>query len=211
MKTSHHVNAFVAKTPNFQQERELKSQGFEMIVGVDEVGCGALAGPVCAGAVVLPLTSRLGSLKESKLLSPSQREQLYELITERATAWAVGFASVEEIATYNVRGATFLAMRRAIEQIPEPQVLLVDAWKIPGVMLPQRNIVRGDLQIKSIAAASVIAKVTRDRLMEEYHLQFPVYRFDVHKGYATKRHRLAIETHGPCEIHRLTYKMFRAD
>lgn len=197
------------QNPTFKYERELIAKGFRMIVGVDEAGCGALAGPVCAGAVVLPLDSRLGALRDSKLLSPKQRDCLYELIKECAIAWAVGLASVEEIAELNIRGATYVAMRRAVEHIAQAEVLLVDAWKIPGVDLPQFNIVRGDLKIKSIAAASVMAKVTRDRLMCDYHVQFPLYHFDVHKGYATQLHRERIAAYGPCPIHRLTYKTFQ--
>ncbi len=205
------VNAFVPKTPNFQYERELFSQGYRMIVGVDEAGCGALAGPVCAGAVVLPISSRIGLLRDSKLLSPSQRETLFGLVTARAVAWAVGMASVEEISRLNIRAATFLAMQRAISRIPDAQALLVDAWTIPGISLPQKGIVHGDRLIKSIAAASIVAKVTRDRLMDEYHTHFPVYGFHKHKGYGTKEHRRAIEQYGPCTIHRLTYKTFHQD
>lgn len=196
------------QNPTFVYERELLLKGFRMIVGVDEAGCGALAGPVCAGAVVLPLDSRLGKLRDSKLLLPKMREELCELIKERATAWAVGIATVEEIEELNIRRATYLAMRRAVQQIQDADVLLVDAWKIPDVDLPQFNIVRGDFKIKSIAAASIIAKVTRDRLMREYHKMYPFYRFDIHKGYATALHRKMITSCGPCPIHRLTYKTF---
>ncbi len=184
------------------------AQGFRLIVGVDEAGCGALAGPVSAGAVVLPIDSRLGKLRDSKFLSESAREALYGLIVERASAFAVGIASVEEIEKLNIRGATFLAMRRAVEQIEGAQVLLVDAWKIPGVDLPQYNIIHGDRLIKSIAAASILAKVTRDRMMRELHEEYPVYGFDIHKGYGTALHRCAISTHGPCPIHRMSYKTF---
>ncbi len=186
----------------------LIAQGFHLIVGVDEAGCGALAGPVCAGAVVLSLDSRLGGLRDSKLLSLAQREALYPLITKRAIAWAVGAASVEEIAELNIRGATFLAMRRAIEQIHDADVLLVDAWKIPGIDLPQYNIIKGDRLIKSIAAASIIAKVTRDHLMTTYAEQFPKYGFEIHKGYGTALHQRMIAEFGPCPIHRLGYKTF---
>lgn len=200
----------MSKTPTFQYERALLAQGYQTIVGVDEVGCGALAGPVFAGAVVLPLRSSLGSLRDSKLLSQKQREILYPLITERATAWAVASASVEEIFEIGIRQATFLAMRRAVQQIRAAEVLLVDAWKIPQVDLPQINVIRGDRQIKSIAAASVVAKVTRDRLMATYAEQFPVYGFEKHKGYGTASHRLAIQQHGPCLIHRLGYKLFQS-
>lgn len=208
MKYQGCVNVFMQKIPTFKQERLLFDQGYEMIVGVDEAGCGALAGPVCAGAVILPLTSRLGGLKDSKLLSATQRNELYDQIVDRATAWAVGWASVEEIEQCNIRGASFLAMQRAVEQIPQAQILLVDAWRIPGVRLPQKNIIHGDRLIKSIAAASVLAKVSRDRLMMDYHERYPLYRFDLHKGYGTEKHRRVIEEYGPCEIHRLGYRTF---
>ncbi|MBI4435762.1 ribonuclease HII [Candidatus Uhrbacteria bacterium] len=194
--------------PTFKIERELLAQGFQRIVGVDEAGCGALAGPVVASAVILPMDSRIGALRDSKLLSERQREELYPLIVERAVAWSVGMASVEEIARLNIRGANLLAMRRAVEELESIDYLLVDAWTIPGVTVPQRGIIRGDLKVKSIAAASVIAKVTRDRLMIELAREFPVYGFEVHKGYATKVHRDAIALHGPCPHHRLSYKTF---
>ena len=195
--------------PTFSYERALIAQGFRMIVGVDEVGCGALAGPVMAGAVVLPVDSRLGGIKDSKLLSAQQREALYPMIVDRAHTWAIGTASVEEILNLGLRPATLLAMRRAVEQISGADFVLVDAWKIPDVHLPQQNVIRGDRKIKSIAAASILAKVTRDRLMDKYARKFPQYGFDVHKGYATAVHRAAIKKHGPCEIHRMGYKMFQ--
>lgn len=196
------------QNPTFKYERELMAKGFRVIVGVDEAGCGALAGPVCAGAVVLPIGSRLGLLRDSKLLSPKQRDGLYDLIVERAERFAVGMASVEEITALNIRQATFLAMRRAVAQIEGAQTLLVDAWKIPGVDLPQQGVIHGDRLIKSIAAASIIAKVARDRLMCEYAARFPLYGFDVHKGYGTALHHRAIAEFGPCPIHRLGYKTF---
>lgn len=207
----------IKSPPTFKIERELLAQGFQRIVGVDEAGCGALAGPVVAAAVILPVDSRLGALRDSKLLSQRRREELYPLIIERAVAWSVGMASVEEIARLNIRGANLLAMRRAVEAMDDQlcpigqnriDYVLVDAWTIPGVMVPQRGIIRGDLKVKSIAAASVIAKVTRDRLMVELAREFPVYGFEVHKGYATNVHRTAIALHGPCPHHRLSYKTF---
>lgn len=198
------------RLPTFHAERALIAQGFGAIVGVDEVGCGALAGPVMAGAVILPLDSRLGNVRDSKLLSPQAREALYPFIIDRAKAWAVGSASVDEIGKLGLRAATLLAMRRAVEGIPKVDYVLVDAWTIPGLSVPQRGIIRGDLTIKSIAAASIVAKVTRDRLMVELAGQFPAYGFDVHKGYATKAHRAAIRAHGPCEHHRMSYEIFRS-
>ncbi len=192
-------------------EKQLLAEGFRFVAGVDEVGCGALAGPVMAGAAILPLDSRLGALRDSKLLSPAAREDLYPLIMKRAVAWAVGSASVEEIAALNIRGASLLAMRRAVEglRVP-PDFVLVDAWKIPGIPHPQRGVVRGDRTVKSIAAASILAKVTRDRLMVRAADAHPAYGFDIHKGYATAAHRAAIAAHGPCPLHRLSYRTFGA-
>ena len=181
------------------------AQGFQRVVGVDEAGCGALAGPVVAAAVILPVDSRIGGLRDSKLLDERRREELYPLIIERAVAWSVGVASVEEIARLKIRGADLLAMRRAVEGLEAIDYVLVDAWTIPGITIPQRGVVRGDLTVKSIAAASVIAKVTRDRLMAELAREFPSYGFEVHKGYATKAHRVAIAIHGPCPHHRLQF------
>jgi ribonuclease HII len=198
----------IKSPPTFRIERELLFQGFTRIVGVDEAGCGALAGPVVAAAVILPIDSRLGALRDSKLLSESRREELYDVIVERCVAYGVGSASVEEISKLNIRGANLLAMRRAVKQIDYVDYALVDAWTIPNLKIPQRGIIRGDLTVKSIAAASVIAKVTRDRLMRHMAQAFPVYGFDVHKGYGTKIHREAITQHGPCKHHRLTYKTF---
>jgi ribonuclease HII len=194
--------------PTFGMERELMEQGFQAIVGVDEAGCGALAGPLVAAAVVFPLDSRLGKLNDSKLLSPTLRDGLYDLIVERAVAWAVGSVSVEEITALGLRPANLLAMRRAVEGIPTADYALVDAWTVPGLTIPQRGIVRGDRLVKSIAAASVIAKVTRDRMVVELSARFPQYGFAQHKGYATKDHLAAIEKYGPCAIHRPTFKTF---
>lgn len=198
----------MANRPTFQYERALLDQGFRAIVGVDEAGCGALAGPLVAGAVIFPLDSRLGDLNDSKLLSPSKRDELYDVIKERAVAWAVGSVSVEEITELGLRPANLLAMRRAVEGIPQADYALVDAWTIPKLGLPQQGIIRGDQLVKSIAAASVMAKVTRDRLMAELAALHPAYGFEVHKGYATKTHRDAIKKYGPCAAHRLTYKTF---
>jgi len=197
------------KPPTFIIQRELQKLGYQAIVGVDEAGCGALAGPVVAGAVILPLNSCLGLIRDSKLLSSNQRERLFDLIIERSTKWATGFASVKEITYLGLRPATYLAMRRAIEQIPNIDFVLVDAWTLPNLPHLQRGILKGDRLVKSIAAASIIAKVTRDRHMKRLSLDYPNYQFEVHKGYGTAFHRQAIKEHGPCRHHRLTYKIFR--
>jgi len=196
--------------PTFRFERELFAQGYKMIVGVDEAGCGALAGPVVAGAVIFPLDSRIGDVRDSKLLTEKIREELYPLIIDRSVAWAVGSASVEEIFEMGIRQANYLAMRRAVEMIAEADYALVDAWTIPHLRIPQRGIIRGDRHVKSIAAASVIAKVTRDRQMVRFHEHYPEYGFMKHKGYGTKEHLEAIAVHGPCSIHRLGYKPFQS-
>ncbi len=195
-------------TPTFEFERELLSQGYRAIVGVDEAGCGALAGPVVAAAVIFPLDSHLGRVKDSKLLTPESREELYPLILERAVAWAVGLASVREITELNIRRASLLAMQRAVSAIDQADFALVDAWTIPGITIPQKAVIHGDRLVKSIAAASIIAKVTRDRIMRELAEAFPLYGFDEHKGYATEEHREALSLHGPCPHHRLSYRTF---
>lgn len=179
-----------------------------MIVGVDEAGAGALAGPLVAGAVVLPINSRLGGLDDSKAMTPLAREQLFEMIIERSSAWAVGVASVEEINQLGIRPANYLAMMRAIAQIDNADFVLVDAWTIPDLPFPQQGIIRGDHLVKSIAAASIIAKVTRDLMMIELAKRYPQYGFEIHKGYGTARHKLRIAEHGACQIHRTAWLYF---
>ncbi|HAU65766.1 MAG: Ribonuclease HII [Candidatus Uhrbacteria bacterium GW2011_GWF2_39_13] len=191
--------------PTFKYERMLACQGYQRIAGTDEAGCGALAGPVVAGAVILPLNSRIGGIRDSKLLRESQREELYAFITSRAVAWSIGSASVEEIYTLGIRQANYLAIRRAVEALSEIDYVLVDAWTIPNLSCPQKGIIRGDQSIKSIAAASIIAKVTRDRMMKVLSEQYPEYGFEKHKGYGTVSHKKAIHIHGPCAIHRLNF------
>ena len=191
--------------PTFQQERELLAAGYTAVVGVDEAGTGAFAGPVVAGAIILPLASRLGELDDSKKKTPAARERLFEQLRESGSSWAVGEASVEEIALLGLRPANELAMRRAIEKITHADFALVDAWTIPSLSIPQRGIIHGDALVKSIAAASIIAKVTRDRMMRALHEQFPAYDFDVHKGYGTKAHLAAMKKLGLSEAHRVNW------
>ena len=198
----------IRKSPTFKEERALLDAGYTAIVGVDEAGCGALAGPVVAAAVIFPLNSRLGKVKDSKLLSPEVRDELYSLIMCKAEAIGVAQASVDEISELNIRQATFLAMRRAIDQISNVDYVLVDGWMLPDLILPQKRIIKGDRTVKSIAAASIIAKVTRDKMMVKYAEEFPEYGFDRHKGYGTKIHQDAIQEHGACNIHRTTFKPF---
>lgn len=185
-------------------EREYDSCAF--ICGVDEAGRGPLAGPVAAGAVILPKDCQILYLNDSKKLSPRRRQELFEEIKEKAIAWNVGLASPERIDEINILQATYEAMAAAVRGLKaEPQVLLNDAVTIPGIAIPQVSIVKGDAKSVSIAAASILAKVTRDRMMEEYDILYPEYGFGKHKGYGTAAHIQAIKQYGPCPIHRLTF------
>ena len=184
--------------------------GYSRIAGTDEVGMGCLAGPVFAAAVILPINSRIVLIRDSKLLSERQRFEVVEEIKEKATAWAVGHATVEEIDAINIRQAGALAMRRAVGALEtSPDFILVDGFEIQGFSCPQKRIVKGDRLVKSIAAASIIAKVARDELMERYADEFPGYGFAQHKGYGTKIHREALRKLGPCPIHRRSYEPVR--
>ncbi|MBI2482813.1 ribonuclease HII [Candidatus Uhrbacteria bacterium] len=196
--------------PTFHHERALLRDGY-FPVGVDEVGCGCLAGPVVTAAMHLPLQSRLPEVRDSKLLSPKQRERLAAVFAERGYRWTIGAASVEEIDRLHIRQATYLAMRRAITAFLDAgyatgsAYALIDAWTLPDLPIPQRGIIRGDALVKSIAAASIVAKVARDRLMCELHEQYPAYGFAIHKGYATAVHRAAILQHGLTPLHRRSF------
>lgn len=196
------------RPPTFAHERGLIALGY-LPIGVDEAGCGCLAGPVVAAAVHLPMESHLGAIRDSKLLSAAQRERLLALFRERGYRWAVGVATHEEIDAVNIRRATYLAMRRAVSAFnvsaPCATFVLVDAWTIPSITIPQRGIIHGDRLVKSIAAASIIAKVTRDAFMGELDRAYPEYGFAVHKGYATAQHRAAIAQHGLSPMHRRTF------
>ena len=188
-------------------ENALRRFGFARIGGVDEAGRGCLAGPVIAGVVVLDPVRRITGIRDSKQLTARQREDLYREITSRAVAWAVGGAEAAEIDAYNIRQASFLAMRRAIfALVPLPDFLLVDAFLIPSVLMPQRAIVHGDALCASIAAASIVAKVTRDRLMLDLHAADPRYGYDRHKGYATAEHLAAVARFGYSPQHRRTFR-----
>lgn len=194
--------------PTFKEEKALFEAGFKLIAGVDEAGTGAWAGPVYAGAVILPVDSRIGLLRDSKLLSPGQRDLLFEEINQKALVWAVGSVAIEEInAINNIRQTGLLAMRRAIEALKiKPDFILTDAFKIPNLNLPQKNIIKGDLLVKSIAAASIMAKCSRDRCMEELDVEFPAYGFGQHKGYGTKIHQEALLKFGLTSHHRVNYE-----
>jgi ribonuclease HII len=194
-----------------QFERELWGEGRTLIAGVDEAGMAPLAGPVVAAAAILPRDFRPRGLDDSKKLDAETRERLAVEIKASALAWAVGIASVEEIDRVNIYHAGLLAMHRAVVGLnPQPEVLLVDARKVPGVDQPQRGIVHGDELSLSIAAASVIAKTHRDALLDELDGIHPGYGFNQHKGYPTPVHLEALRRLGPCEIHRRSFEPVRA-
>ena len=190
----------------WRYEREAFAEGFAVVCGVDEAGRGPLAGPVCAAAVVLPRETVIEGLNDSKKLTDQKRRALYDVITERAVAYGIAFASEQEIDEINILQATFLAMERAMQKLSvHPQLALIDGNRAKDFGLPVRTIVHGDSLSASIAAASILAKVTRDQLMEELDGEYPQYGFAVHKGYGTKRHYEALREFGPCPIHRRTF------
>ena len=193
--------------PDYSYEKAAETSGFKLICGVDEAGRGPLAGPVCAAAVSLPQDLKIEGLNDSKKLSEKKREQLFDIITEKAIAYCVAYGTLEEIEEKNILQATFLAMNRAIEGLEQKaDFALIDGNKIPvGIKIPAAAIVKGDAKSMSIAAASILAKVSRDRLLMEYDKKYPEYQFAKHKGYGTKLHTDLIKEYGPCEIHRLSF------
>ena len=196
------------KTPVqwFALEDEAARAGFRTVCGVDEAGRGPLAGPVYAAAVILPPHCEIPGLNDSKKLTEKRRDALYDVITREALCWAVGLADEREIDEINILQATFSAMRRAVEGLSRvPDYVLVDGNRDPSIGLPTATLVGGDGKAACIAAASVLAKVTRDRLMCEYDELYPVYGFAKHKGYGSKAHYRALLEHGPCPIHRMTF------
>ncbi len=185
---------------------EHEYEGYGLIAGIDEVGRGPLAGPVMAGAVILPKDHPILYLNDSKKLTEKKREELYEVIMKEAVAVGIGMASEQRIDEINILNATYEAMREAIGKLaPQPNILLNDAVKIPGVSIRQVPIIKGDAKSASIAAASIVAKVTRDRLMAEYEKIYPGYGFAKNKGYGTAEHIAAIKEMGPCPIHRRSF------
>jgi ribonuclease HII len=178
-----------------------------VVAGVDEVGRGCLAGPVVAAAVMLDPRRPIPGLRDSKQLPARERERLARLVARRAWACALGLVESEEIDRTDILRATLAAMRRAVGALRvRPDHLLVDALRIPGVVVPQRTIVRGDQVSASIAAASIVAKVYRDAIMRSYHAVYPAYRFDANKGYGTRDHFQALRRHGTSPLHRLTFR-----
>jgi len=190
-------------------EKYLRS-GYWPLAGVDEAGRGPLAGPVVAAAVILPAGAFIPGLDDSKRLPAVERVLLFDTIKKKALTWAIGLATVEEIDALNIRQATFRAMVRAVARLKlRPALVLVDGFTVNGLELPQEPVVGGDSKCASIAAASVLAKVFRDRLMSVYHRLYPVYGFDRHKGYPTPAHLASLFKYGPCPIHRRTFRPVR--
>jgi ribonuclease HII len=187
-------------------ENSLFDDGYNIVAGVDEAGRGPLAGPVCAAAVILPKNLQIEGLNDSKKLSPKKRDKLYDIIIENAVSYGIGFASVEEIDRYNILNATYMAMNRALEKLSvTPDISIIDGNRSEGVTFKNICVVGGDGKSASVAAASILAKVTRDRLMEELDRQYPQYQFSKHKGYGTKLHYEKIREFGVSPIHRKTF------
>jgi ribonuclease HII len=201
--------------PTLEEEMALLSQGYSLIAGLDEAGRGCLAGPVVAAAVILPLSVDISTLlegvRDSKQMTALARERLFLVIKQHALAIGVGLGSVELIDKRNILQATKLAMKDALAQLSlRPEALLLDALLLRDVPLPQRSLIKGDVRCLSIAAASVIAKVTRDRLMIQLHQEYPEYGFDQHKGYGTPVHLAALQEHGSTVHHRQSFAPVRA-
>ncbi len=187
-------------------EHQAHEQGFNVVCGVDEAGRGPLAGPVCAAAVILPDGLVIEGLDDSKKLTEKKRDALYDVICNEAIAYGIAFASVEEIEEMNILQATFLAMKRAVESLNiKPDLALVDGNQKPNLDIQARTLVKGDAKSPSIAAASILAKVTRDRLMTEIAEEYPQYEFSKHKGYGTKLHYEKIMEHGISPVHRRSF------
>ncbi len=193
--------------PDYAYELTAKEKGFSFVCGVDEAGRGPLAGPVCAAAVILPKNTVIEGLNDSKKLSEKKRESLFDVIKEKAVAWSVAFASVEEIEEFNILNATFIAMNRAIDGLStKADFALIDGNRVPkDIKIPCETVIKGDSKSMSIAAASVLAKVTRDRLMLELDEKYPLYEFKKHKGYGTALHMDLIRKYGPSECHRPSF------
>ena len=187
-------------------ENELYREGFQVICGVDEAGRGPLAGPVCAAAVILPMGLEIPGLTDSKKLTDKKRRELFPIIKEQAIAYGIGLASHEEIDEINILQATYLAMERAMQQLSvRPDIAMIDGNRAKDFGIPVETVVHGDSLSASIAAASVLAKVTRDDYMLQMAEEYPGYDFEIHKGYGTKAHYAALTAHGPSPIHRMSF------
>lgn len=208
---------------NLNREKRLWKRGYKYVAGLDEAGRGSLAGPVVAAAVMIRVKSKrqsarpqfkakglLKEVKDSKKLSPKKREVLYKLLVKEPNIeWGIGKVSEKMIDKINILEATKLAMKKAVNNLKIDYLILDGNFKI-DLDIPQKSIRKGDSKVFSIAAASIIAKVTRDRIMKRYHKKYPQYGFNKHKGYATKLHRTMIKKHGPCKIHRMTFRPIRS-
>ena len=187
-------------------EKEALAKGYKSVCGVDEAGRGPLAGPVCAAAVILPEGVIIDGVNDSKKLSEKKRESLFDVIREQALSYSIAYATVDEIEEINILSATMLAMRRAIDGLDiKADYAMIDGNKIPPIDIDAECIVKGDAKSMSIACASILAKVSRDRLLYKYAEEYPMYGFDKHKGYGTKVHREAILKYGPCPYHRKSF------
>lgn len=187
-------------------EHECFASGCQLVCGVDEAGRGPLAGPVCAAAVILPPDLVIPGLNDSKKLTDKKRRELFDIIVDQAVAYGIALVDEKQIDEINILQATFRAMEQAVARMDvRPDVVLVDGNREPDLGLPVKTVVKGDSRSASIAAASILAKVTRDRLMEQLDETYPQYGFAVHKGYGTKRHYEALRQYGPCPIHRMTF------
>lgn len=193
-------------TDLWELENQILDSGVAPLCGVDEAGRGPLAGPVCAAAVMLPRGLVIPGLNDSKKLSPKKRDALYDAIVDQAVSYGIAFATVEEIEALNILEATFLAMNRAIEQLSEkPALALIDGNRNTGIHVSSQCVIGGDGKCAEIAAASILAKVTRDRYMLQMAEQYPQYGFEKHKGYGTAAHYAALREYGPCPIHRPSF------
>ncbi len=191
---------------NYEIEKEYYEKGYRLICGIDEAGRGPLCGPVCAAAVILPVDCSIDGINDSKKLSEKKREALFDVIVEKAVAYGIAMSTAKEIDEINILQATFLAMRRAVDMLPEkPDLALVDGNRKPGLDCEEITIVKGDAKCISIAAASILAKVTRDRYMKELDKKYPEFCFAKHKGYGTKLHYEKIDEFGICDEHRRTF------
>ncbi len=190
----------------WEKENELYKQGYRCLCGVDEAGRGPLAGPVYAAAVILPRGLEIPGLNDSKKLTEKKREELFDVITEKALDYAIAFATVEEIEERNILGATMLAMNRAIACLKtKPDLALIDGNRNAGIETPSLCVVKGDATCADIAAASILAKVSRDRVMLELAKEYPEYHFEQHKGYGTALHYAALREYGPSPVHRPSF------
>ena len=187
-------------------EQEAINKGYHRVCGVDEAGRGPLAGPVCAAAVILPENTIIEGVNDSKKLSEKKREALFEVIKAEAVSYSIAYASVEEIESMNILNATMLAMKRAVEGLDvKADYAMIDGNRLPDLCIDSEYIIKGDAKSMSIACASILAKVSRDRLLYKYAEEYPMYGFDKHKGYGTKAHTAAIKEFGPCPYHRMSF------